>query len=98
MPLFGNNYDTSLKPQQAKLNLSVDPYISQQMPFEHGIEAMPASPYGGGPSEDAQTITTSRPIWILLIPAGNGERLAPADVLGFACHRIILYQRARRSV
>lgn len=57
MPLFGNNYDTSLKPQQAKLNLSVDPYISQQMPFEHGIAAMPASPYGGGPSEEAQTIT-----------------------------------------
>lgn len=56
MPLFGNNYDTSLKPQQAKLNLSVDPYISQQMPFEHGIAAMPASPYGGGPSEEAQTV------------------------------------------
>lgn len=57
MPLFGNNYDTSLKPQQAKLNLSVDPYISQQMPFEHGIAAIPPSPYGGGPSEKAQTIT-----------------------------------------
>lgn len=56
MTLFGNNYDTSLKPQQAKLNLSVDPYISQQMPFEHGIAAMPASPYGGGPSEEAQTV------------------------------------------
>jgi hypothetical protein len=56
MVLFGNNYDTSLGPERQKLNLTVDPYMSQQMPFEHGIQPIAPSPYGGGPSEDAQTI------------------------------------------
>jgi hypothetical protein len=56
MVLFGNNYDTSLGPERNELNLTVDPYMSQQMPFEHGIQPIAPSPYGGGPSEDAQTI------------------------------------------
>lgn len=56
MVLFGNNYDTSLKPDRSQLNLSVDPYMAQSMPFEHGIQPIAPSPYAGGPSEEAQTI------------------------------------------
>lgn len=56
MVLFGNNYDTSLKPDRSQLNLSVDPYMAQSMPFEHGIQPIAPSPYAGGPSEEAQAI------------------------------------------